>query len=59
MDDAAADLRQHLSNAFGVPEHLKQALHDWIESVEERLGKKPAATKKANKTDEASETKTE
>ena len=31
------DLRRHISNAYGMPEHLKEALDAWVSSVEARL----------------------
>ena len=37
MSEPSEDLRRHISNAYGMPDHLKESLQAWIVSVEERL----------------------
>ncbi|MDE2426237.1 MAG: hypothetical protein KGO96_10075 [Elusimicrobia bacterium] len=38
MTHPAADVaKQNIAGAFGMPDHLRDALHAWIDSVEERL----------------------
>jgi len=35
--DPAVALRRSVASTYGMAEHLRDALHDWIDSVEERL----------------------
>lgn len=38
IHETAESLKMHISNAFGLPDHVKSAWHAWIDSIEERLG---------------------
>jgi hypothetical protein len=38
MHETAERLRANVASAYGMPDHLRDALHAWVESVEERLG---------------------
>lgn len=37
MPDHAYELKQHLTNAFGIPAHLRDAFHAWIDHIEDRV----------------------
>ena len=37
MSEPSDDLHRHISNAYGMPDHLKEAFQAWVASVEARL----------------------
>lgn len=56
MHESAENLRNNVASAFGMADHLRDAFHEWIDSVEERLGKKTKA-KEPETIEPAKETK--
>lgn len=43
--EASSNLKQNVVSAFGFPDHLKSALHAWIDSVESRMSGGTDSTK--------------
>jgi hypothetical protein len=43
MHESAEKLKINVASAFGMADHLRNSLHEWIDSVEERLEKGSSA----------------